>query len=1145
MAISAGSAWEVMMRLLCSLSMLLLAASSLAAQEYRATVVGIVTDPSGASIPNAKVTATNVQTGVSTASQTSTDGNFVIPFLTPGNYSLRVESEGFKTTERSPIELRVNDRTRVDVTLQIGQAADTVTVVAEVPLLETASSSRGQVIEQRVVADMPLNSRNPFTLMTLAVGVNYTGSLLYFRPFDNGAIGNFSINGGRDGINEYQIDGAPNDAGNTGTMLAYVPPVEATQEFKIQTNTYDAQYGRTSGGVISVSIKPGTNSFHGAAYEYLRRAFLEANLTQNNVNGAGRNEHHVDQYGWELDGPIRLPKIYNGKDRTFFMFSQERYSEFNPTPTLVTVPTALEHNGDFSASMKSATQLYTIYDPLSVYLNPNYNTSRPVTVTNSKYLRQPFAGNVVPSSRFNPIATRVLQDIPPPNQAGQAYTHLNNFYAGYVGDASDFQNLIARVDHNLNSRWRLFARWNYSFRDGGRMSYDGFNTPATSKIHAGRRNDGAVLDTVGALNPYTILSLRVSYNRFKSFSVFDPIDISSLGFPKSLLSQLPISNKYPILNFEGYASTGINEWDINPNETYAAMASMTKLVGNHSMKFGTEYRLIHNIVISRSNEMGNYSFNRDWTRMTPDYSDPNSGNGIATFLLGYMSSGSVNINANTYFSWKYPVLFYQDDWQVTRRLTLNLGLRWDQEGPAVERYNQQVGPLDLTSPSPIKVPGYDLVGGLTFAGVSGVPRGIFNRDWWNFQPRVGVAYKMLGAKPLVFRGGIGRTFIPTTTTNPATNFSRTTSALTSTSDYQPIGSISNPFPDGLLQPIGATLGLATNAGQSISSNNPDRRQPYVWQFSSGFQYEVRPGLLLDGSYVGSRTYQLQVGKSLKYLTLDQLALGSAYLNTLVPNPFYGILPSSTSMGTQPTVSRRTLMTPFLQFTGVTMNSNSMGVSWYNSGQFKMEYRLKHGLSLLLSYTISKMMEATGFMNSQDTSLYRTLTSIDRPQRFVLSGIYEFPIGPKKAVLNKGVLSHIVGGWQFNWVFSKQSGRPMGFNSGYYLMGDPKLPVSSLSKWFNTDPSLWVQRPSDTLATTPYYSNNIRLHTAPQLDANLFRDFYIKEHQKFQFKASAFNALNTPIYGGPNTNPASPLFGTVTTSQINLPRSIELGFRYAF
>ncbi len=1134
-------------RHLSALVVFLLVAGLLSAQEYRATLVGAVLDPSGAAVPLAKVTAINTETGVSSSTTSAGDGDFVIPFLVPGNYSLRVEKLGFKTTDRGPIELRVNDRTRIDVRLDIGQSSDKVIVSGEAPLLETASGSRGQVVDEKAIADMPLNGHNPFTLMNEAVGVNYTNSLLYSRPIDQGAIGYFSINGGQNGLNTFQIDGAPNDSSVTGSELAYVPPVEATQEFKVQTNLYDAQYGRTSGGVVNLSIKPGTNNFHGAAYEYLRRTFLDANPFSQNAAGAPRAQHPIDQYGWELDGPVRIPKLYNGKDRTFFMFSQERYREFVPQPATETVPTALQRAGDFSQTYKSASQLYTIYDPATVSLNPNYNPALPLTATNSQYIQQPFPGNVIPSTRFNPIAVNVLKDIPLPNQPGQAFTGLNNYYGGNVGEHDDFGNLIARVDHLINEKWRVYARANRSFRDGGRVDYNGWGTPATSILHAERFNDGAMFDTVGTLSPRTLLDIRVSYLFYENPSIYNPISITALGFPQSLLSELPISNKFPIFNFTNYTSTGQNELDINPQSTYTASVGLTHIVGSHSMKFGGEYRVIQTADSPRSNGMGNYSFDTGWTRKTPDFADPNSGNAIATFLLGDISSGSVTVNAGTLFSFRYPVLYYQDDWQVNRRLTLNLGIRWEEQSPAVERHNQQVGYIDLNAPFPAAVPGMpNLMGGLTYAGVNGVRREAFSPDWLNFQPRLGVAYKVLQSKPLVFRGGIGKLFIPNQPTNPTTNFSRTTNVLTSSSSYQPIGSLSNPFPTGLLEPLGSSLGLATNAGMSISSNYPQTKTPYIWQFSGGFQYELHGGLLVEASYAGSRTYQLGVSQSLNFLTLAQLAQGSAYLNKLVPNPFYGIGAfAGTTLGTQPTIAQSSLITPYPQFTGVTMSNVPIGKNWYNSVQFKLEKRFKHGLQFLASYTFSKNLQASSYLNSQDTSLARALVTYDRPQYFVLSGTYELPVGPKKDFLNQGVISKIVGGWEVNMSFNYRSGSPIAFSSGYYEECNPKLSHETTTEWFNTSPACWVQRPANTLVTTPLRSGNIRTQAAPQMDANLFRTIYIKERYKFDVRFSAFNTFNTPLWPAPNTNPASPLFGTTTLVQNNLPRNAEIGFRFAF
>jgi hypothetical protein len=544
--------------------------------------------------------------------------------------------------------------------------------------------------------------------------------------------------------------------------------------------------------------------------------------------------------------------------------------------------------------------------------------------------------------------------------------------------------------------------------------------------------------------------------------------------------------------------------------------------------------------------MGTYSFDTSWTRKTPDFADPNSGNAIATFLLGDIASGSVTANAATLYSYHYPVVFFQDDWKVSRRLTLNFGVRWEDQTPATERHNQAVGPLDLTAPFPVQVPGLNLVGGLTFAGVNGVTRSAFNNDYGNIQPRFGLAYRILTRHPLVFRGGFGRIFVPTQPDNPTTNFSRTTNVLTSTSTYNPIGNLSNPFPTGLLAPLGSQLGLLTNAGLSISAIDPQSKIPYVWQFSGGFEYEIRPGLLAEATYSGSRTYQLAVTQNLDALTLAQLGQGSAYLNKLVPNPFYNIPAfAGTALGTNATIAQSSLITPYPQFTGVSMTNVPIGLNWYNSAQLKLEKRFAHGLQFLASYTLSKNLQASSYLNPQDTQLARALVAYDRPQYFVLSGSYQLPFGPKKDILNNGVISKIVGGWETNLSFTARSGVPIAFNSGYYEECNPKLSNPTTAEWFNTSASCWVQRPANTLVTTPVRSGNIRAPYAPQMDANLFRIFNLGERRRFELRFSAFNVTNTPIWPAPNTTPSSPLFGTVTLNQMNLPRNAEVGIRFAF
>jgi carboxypeptidase family protein len=1123
-----------------------LSATLCLAQEYRATLLGVVTDPSGATITGASVSVVNIETQVRSATESNSEGNYLIPYLVPGQYRLRIEHAGFKSFEQGPITLRVNDRTRLDIRLEIGQVTDRVTVTAEAPLLEVASSSRGQVIETRRITDLPVKHKNPYDLLNLAVGVQFTGPSIYGRPFDYGSIGSFSINGGRNMINEYQIDGIPNNINLGWQNIAYVPPVEATQEFKVLTNSYDSQYGHTGGGIINLSIKPGTNRFHGAAYEYLRRTGLDANKFVNNATGVPRPPELVDQYGFELDGPVLIPRLYHGKDRTFFMFAMERFRDQWAWPGLGAVPTELQHRGDFSQTFNSAGKLYTIYDPLTVRANPAFDPTKPINIANLQFIRTPFDGNQVPQNRFEPIATNVLSQIPLPNLPGDPITHANNWFAKGVAELNKMPSYIARVDHTFSDAWKVYGRWNYNERHNSVPSgaHD-YGTPAEGPAVSGIRSDGAAFDVVGILNPGTILNVRVGHTRLEMYSYYQKYDMASLGFPQSLVKSVPNPDRYPQFNLEGYF--GIYNWDAwqFPSETYSVQANLLKKLASHSMKFGFEYRQIYRGSRQNGGGNGNYSFSRSWTSSNPQIDDPAGGNAVASFLLGYMSSAFVSVNNEPFYTWHYPVVYFQDEWQANRQVTLSLGLRWDYESPVTERYNRMNRGFDFTAKSPYQVPGLNLVGGPLFAGVGGQPRGAFDPDWNNVQPRFGVAYKMLKTKPAVFRAGIGRYFMGTGENGGEYGFGQTTYAQVSTPGYRPFHVLSDPFPDGLLPIQGASRGLATQVGEGYSFSDVNRVIPNVWHYSAGFEYELIPGTLVEASYVGSQTKQIQVSKSLNFLAVDQLALGTPYLSTSVPNPFYGVLPANTSLGAQANIQRRSLLVQYPHFTSLGENNMSLGNSWYNAFQIRLEQRFKHGLSLLVSYTNSKTMEAVSYLNPQNTALDRELVSFDVPQRLVISGLYEFPIGPHKEWVNKGIASHIIGGWQFNWTLLSQSGTPMSYPD-YYINGNPKLSSGqTLDHWFNTSSSIWVQRPPDTLRVTPLRSPNIRIHSAPQLDVDLIRNFQITESHKLQFKASSYNVTNTPIFGAPDTSPTSPLFGVVPISQVNLPRVVELGFRYSF
>src|SRR6185312_8838848 len=1119
---------------------------NMSAQEYRATMLGIVSDSTGAVMSGAEVVVTNTATRVVTNSKTNGDGAYVVPFLVPGPYTLRVQKSGFQSFEQTGIQLQGNAQVRINVKLSVGQAYTEVKVTSQTPLLDTAGANNGQVIDQRQLVTLPVHSLNPMEVPSLSTGVNSGGNgLLYSRPFDNGSIDAYSINGGGVAQNNYQLDGFPNNAltfYQAQPQVAFVPPIFGVQEVKVMTNTYDAQYGHTLGGIVSVITKSGTNVFHGNAYYSMHRTYLDANTYLNDQNGSRKPFDHVDQFGFEIGGPVIIPKVYHGKDRTFFMFSYEHYNDSKPLPALGSVPTPLQRTGDFSQTYNASGQLITIYDPNTTRPNPNFDSSQPVSADNPQYLRDAFEGNIIPQDRLNQVALNVMNDIPLPNSPGDPITKLNNWQAGQAVSSDLFNNYIARVDHQINGRWKIFGRWDHNRRNAASNSFD-WQTPARQYFQAFRQNDGVGLDAVGVLNPQTIVTARIGYHRFVfSSDPFTSQDLSYLGLPVTNLLQE--SGLYPLMNFTNYIGTGDIVEDNAPSETYSADGTLIKVVGKHSLKIGVQYNIDHLADVQKQNGQGTYNFTPGFTRKTPQVSDPASGQAIASFLLGDIDNASVNLNAAPYVSWHNLGLFLQDDWQVNSRLVINLGLRWGYQSPPYVRHDAQNRGFDFNAESPVQVGGAK--GGLLFAGV-GQPRSAFDRDFTDWQPRLGFAYRVTPTGPLVFRGGIGRSFAPLNYVYGGnTGFSETTIAQTSTPDFKPLNTLSNPFPGGLTPAPGASLGLATNVGNGIYFTDPKWKRPYVWQYSLGFEYELTPTLLLNVSYVGSQVKHIGVYKEYDFLSTAQLGLGAGELNQVVSNPFYGVLPANTAIGGQPTIAKASLMTPYPQFTNVTDTSNSIGRSWYNSLQVKGERRFKNGFSLLAFYTYSKEIDATNYINPQDTSLSRMLGPYDARHSLVVSGTYQFPFGPGQRWLGSGMASHIIGGWEVSTTGTIHSGTPMYNPSGYYIKGNPRLSSGqSLKHWFNTSPDIWVPIPPYALSNVPQYSSDVRLPTAPQFDTSLFRTFSIWREHRLRLRLTAFNVSNTPVFGWPNTDPTSPLFGVVPPSQWNLPRSVELGAQYSF
>lgn len=1130
---------------------LLIFVCCLPAQEFRATITGTVTDPQGSTIPNARVEAVNLATQVANEARTNESGVYVIPFLPVGNYSVTVTADGFKRAARSSIELRVGDRINLDFRLELGAITEQVTVSAAAELLETTTASKGQVIDSAKVRDLPLLGRNPFMLAAVSAGVQYTPTRQSRsnRPFDNGGMDNFAMNGGRQFSNEFLLDGVPDT--NTETTgpsnLSFVPSPDATEEFKVQTNNYDAQYGRTGGGVVNVSLKSGTNKLHGALYHYFRNDKLNANAFESNLAGRQRSSFHWNQPGVQVDGPVYIPKLYDGRNRTFFMYSWEKIKSAIPLPQTYTVPTIEQRAADFSKTVQSnGVSPVTIYDPLTT------------TAAGSGYTRQPFAGNIIPAGRIDPVAAKLLDYIPKPTTAGNAQGFFN-LIASPNTVTDEYDQHIIRIDQVVNDKHRFFSRYVRGNRH--EVNSDaGFPHPAAPWYAHWRTNQGGNFDLTSMLGPTMVSSFRAGYIRHQ-FAIqqygegFDP---TLLGFPASVVTPLP-RKFFPRIVYTDYTAFGPQRStgsEFTFSDTWSIAETLNKTLGSHSLKFGGEFRVMFNNQDRPTSSFARFDFNKGFTQRDPLRGDAASGNAFASLLLGYPASGSNDFNAALAYSNRYYVGFLQDDWKLTNRITLNLGIRWDYESPQSERYDRQNAGFAASALSPLQVPGMTLTGGLLFTDSNN--RLPYKRDLNNWQPRAGLAWQL--ARSTVLRAGYGISYLPSFDTGNNNGFSVQTAYIASTDGgLRPANRLSNPFPNGYLTPAGRSLGLSTLLGQGFSYANTERVLPYVQQFSFGFQHELPFRVLIDASYVGSLTSKLQNSKGINEVSAEELKLGNALL-AQVPNPFAGLLPGSSING--PTVPRQQLLRTHPQFVGLTEQRRSVGSANYHAFQMRIEKRMSHGLHFLGSYTLSKSLESVGYLNAQDgwDQAARVLTAVDAPQRFILSGGWELPFFKD----SRGITRQLLAGWLFSGIATFQAGQPIATPGSAVSSGiDPKLPddVRNRDRWFNTctlalngarqncssasEPVAFLVQAPFTLRTLSARFPNIRNARPPTFDFSVFKTFPITETVRLQFRAESFNLTNTPWFGNPNTTLSSSSFGVVSPSQQNDPRNIQLVLRLTF
>jgi hypothetical protein len=1143
------------------------------AQETRATLSGTITDPSGAALTAAQVSLMNIETAARFTAETNTLGQYRFLFLNPGKYRLTAEMTGFRTLVREGIELSTNQAATLDVALQLGTQAETITVGAEAPLLEAEKADRGGVVLTRNLAELPMITRTPILLATLSPGVTATNPRYDLTPFSNSGLTTWSINGSTSLSTEFLLDGAPNSAVyQSAPSVAYIPPVDAVQELKVTTGAYDAQYGHNGGGVINMTIKSGTNGVHGSVYDFVKRLGLNANSFSNNAKGLPRDNNSLDEYGFSLGGPVRIPKIYNGKDRTFFFVSWEHYKQniLFPQNDISSVPTVAQRNGDFSQTFNAAGQLMPIYDP---------NTGRTV---NGNWVRDQFPGNKIPADRFNPVGVKIANLYPEPNTTtAGSVPWQNNFFLKDNVTWYDFNNFAARMDHTFGSKERIYGRyvWNNQVLHSNTNGISGFG----ADLREGTKiNHGLAFDSLTILTPDTTLDVRVSVTRWVQDykpTTWGSFDATTIGWPKELVNQLPEPNRFPTFSINSYKTLGPsanNVW-LAPTTTIALAPTLTAIRGRHSMKFGLDFRSIGYANYQSIGTGGTFTFDRALTRSNYLTQDALSGNAIASLLLGAPASGEVVDLVKPYYTWKYLAPWVQDDIKLTRRLTINLGLRLDVNIPVTERYDRinrgffadQVNPI-TSKIDQTKFPGFKAMGGIGFANQNGLSRSPFNGDWNNWQPRMGAAFQL--TPTTVLRGGWGISNISSVSTGASSGFSQSTPFVATVDAGRTAANlISNPFPSGIQAPSGAALGLATLLGQGPTFSDPSGTVGYVHSFSFGIQKLLPGQISVDAAYVGSRTMNVGTTRGFNELPADKLALGDItrggnpnYLNERVPNPYENLLPGSSINSA--TVPRQQLLRPFSQFTSFNRMDIPNGKSWYDSLQIAVNKRYSHGLTLTVAYTLSKNIQALNYLNPQDDAPARSLVPWDRTQRLVLAPIYELPFGPGKRFLNKtgAVTGRIVGGWQLTMNTTLQGGNPMTVPNNVFLLRNPRLADPTWERMFNTglidadgvtirnlqageQPAFQIQ-PAFSLRTASQYYGNLRNRWGREYNVTLAKNTTIREGWIVQFRAEAFNLFNHAIFGGdPVLDPTSANFGKIlrNNGQSNFPRQVQLGLRLSF
>ncbi len=1149
--------------LLAGLAILVLAGGSVSAQSIYGSIRGIVTDPSSAIVANAKVNLINEGTSLERSAQTNTTGEYVFSQVIPGTYTIAVETQGFKKVQRKGVILETQNQLTVDLQLEVGNVAESVQVTTETPLVETATASQGQVIDNQKLVDLPNIGRNPFMMSKLAPNIQQVGNPGYMRMQDQSGSSQISFAGGPIRGNNYLLDGVPiTDMNNRAVIIA---SLEAVQEMKVQTNTYDAEIGRTGGGMFNVLMKSGSNAYHGSLGGSLRNTDWEANAFFANKAGTPRTEQPNRTYYGSFGGAVWIPKVYNGKNRTFFWVALEGYRDTQGNSGSTAVPTLLERTGDFSKSFDKNGALVTQYDPL-LPVDANGN-------------RTPFQGNVIPASRIDKVGLAIASYFAKPTGTAP-FGGLNVGYSGVLPSKAG-QGTV-KVDHRILSWWNAnlsFLR--YHSNEPGENWFPG-NPASPSNWVLDRRVDATQVNNTIVVNPSTVVTVRYGFNRFPNDSYTRGLgfNLGSLGFSPSVVAAIPRPT-FPNITYQNYypgntmGAPGNNAYYVPYSRSFNG--TISKYIGRHSLKAGMDWRSISDDGIDFDGGRGSvaFDFNDQFTRQNATRSG--GGSDIASLLIGAPAVATAFRGSKLFENVVYTGAFVQDDIRLNSRLTINVGLRWEHETGLKERHNNIIVGFDPNAQNSLSARvGIPVKGAVEFAGLSGYPNQTGNYTYNKLSPRFGLAYQL--NPKTILRGGWGIFWAPSLSFSapytPEGATATTTPLASADGGNTPLIQLANPFPTGLTPPVGTANGDATGLGIAMTIFDRNSKGTYIQQFSFDVQRELPYNIAVSAAYVGSRTYRLMLGTP--DLNINQLdpkfySLGTAALTQSVTNPYFiqggpGIIGSRT-------VSQAQLLRPFPAFGNINIRYSDQNKAQYDSLVLKAAKRYSNGLTFLMAYTYSKNLDRVSGGTGSDVNqgskqpqnVYNLpaewgLSIADAAHRYSMTSSYDLPFGRNKRFLgNVNRFADLaVGGWVINVVNVISSGYPLiisqsSNNNSPYFAGSQRPNATGVSPDTQGDVgqrlSNWINPAAFSTAPALTFGNVSRTisERGPSLynwDISIFKNFEIYERFRAQFRAEALNAFNTPYFRSPNVSFGSSSFGQVT-SQGNFPRFIQFGLRLYF